>query len=182
MWCGVQEVAQGRIWSGQRALEKGLVDVVGGISTAIELAKQAAEISAKEKVTVLEVSRAPFSPTALLGGGGASLGMVAQLAKVLLVQTSMANAIAGVLAVAAAENGGQQGVLAGMAAASNQLGGQPSYMPDAFEMSALNSIGTSVQGASAAAGSDDSSSESFLEADDRASWNMKIQQLFDNVL
>ena len=40
----VHEVAQGRVWTGQRAIEKGLVDVLGGLETAIELAAESAEI------------------------------------------------------------------------------------------------------------------------------------------
>ncbi len=40
----VHKVAQGRVWTGQRAVEKGLVDVLGGLETAIELAAETAEI------------------------------------------------------------------------------------------------------------------------------------------
>lgn len=62
-------VAQGRVWSGKRAAEKGLVDRVGGLWSAIALAKQAAEIDADENVTVKEVSRGRVSPIALVTGG-----------------------------------------------------------------------------------------------------------------
>ncbi|MBT8386935.1 MAG: S49 family peptidase, partial [Ignavibacteria bacterium] len=34
----IEEVAQGRVWSGKDALDNGLVDVLGGLSTAISLA------------------------------------------------------------------------------------------------------------------------------------------------
>jgi protease-4 len=34
----IEEVAQGRVWSGKDALDNGLVDVLGGLSTAIDLA------------------------------------------------------------------------------------------------------------------------------------------------
>ena len=36
------EVAKGRIWSGQQALERGLVDQLGGLHDTISLAKQLA--------------------------------------------------------------------------------------------------------------------------------------------
>lgn len=38
----VREIAQGRIWTGQAAFEKGLVDRLGGLEDAILLAKQEA--------------------------------------------------------------------------------------------------------------------------------------------
>ena len=54
------------MWSGTRALEKKLVDAVGGLWEAVQLAKQAAGLDPKDKVTVMEVSRAQTSPLALL--------------------------------------------------------------------------------------------------------------------
>ncbi|KAK9824686.1 hypothetical protein WJX72_012391 [[Myrmecia] bisecta] len=71
----MQKVAQGRVWSGQRALQVKLVDGLGGMSRAIAVAKQAADIDAKEAVRVVELSKAKPSPLALVGGG-ASLGPV----------------------------------------------------------------------------------------------------------
>ena len=38
----MQGVAQGRVWSGRDALSVGLVDALGGVSTAVAIAKQAA--------------------------------------------------------------------------------------------------------------------------------------------
>ena len=40
----VHEVAQGRVWTGTQALERGLVDELGGIDTALEKAAELAEI------------------------------------------------------------------------------------------------------------------------------------------
>ena len=75
-----QEVAQGRVWSGRRAVERGLVDHLGGLNRAVQLAKQAAGLAADEAVRLLEVSRAQTSPLALVGGGAsagpAGLGML----------------------------------------------------------------------------------------------------------
>jgi hypothetical protein len=69
-----QAVAQGRVWSGNRAVSRKLIDVVGGLWEAVALAKQAAGIEQSEKVAVVEVSRTATSPLALLSGGGASAG------------------------------------------------------------------------------------------------------------
>ncbi|MBS0271512.1 MAG: signal peptide peptidase SppA [Proteobacteria bacterium] len=41
----VEKVARGRVWTGEQALALGLVDQLGGISTAIELAKKEAGLS-----------------------------------------------------------------------------------------------------------------------------------------
>lgn len=41
----VRKVAKGRIWSGKDALQKGLVDSLGGLSDAITIAKQEASLS-----------------------------------------------------------------------------------------------------------------------------------------
>lgn len=40
----VDQIGQGRVWSGTDALEIGLVDVLGGLNTAIEIAKEKAEL------------------------------------------------------------------------------------------------------------------------------------------
>ncbi|MBL8860808.1 MAG: signal peptide peptidase SppA [Planctomycetes bacterium] len=46
----VHEIAQGRVWSGQRGLELGLVDELGGLDRAIELARTKAGLGAKAPV------------------------------------------------------------------------------------------------------------------------------------
>ena len=48
----VESLAKGRIWSGEDAKAKGLVDAVGGFATALGLAKEAAGIPADGNVTV----------------------------------------------------------------------------------------------------------------------------------
>jgi protease-4 len=48
----VDRVAQGRVWSGQAALDRGLVDELGGIPRAVSIAKDLAGIPADEEVTV----------------------------------------------------------------------------------------------------------------------------------
>lgn len=48
----INEIGQGRVWTGQQALEKKLVDKMGGIQTAIEEAAQLAEITDYSITTV----------------------------------------------------------------------------------------------------------------------------------
>ncbi len=40
----IDSIGQGRVWTGEQALEKGLVDKLGGINTAIEEAASLADI------------------------------------------------------------------------------------------------------------------------------------------
>lgn len=49
----VEEAAQGRVWSGRRAKELGLVDELGGMQTAVVLAKQAAGLAADAPVRLV---------------------------------------------------------------------------------------------------------------------------------
>jgi protease-4 len=46
----VDEVAQGRVWTGEQARQIGLVDDIGGLYKAIDLAKQRARLAADEEV------------------------------------------------------------------------------------------------------------------------------------
>jgi len=48
----VEAVAKGRVWSGEEAKARGLVDEFGGYAVALRLAKQAANISAEAPVTL----------------------------------------------------------------------------------------------------------------------------------
>ena len=49
----VDEVAQGRVWTGEQAKQIGLVDEIGGLYKAIDLAKQRARIAADEEVQMV---------------------------------------------------------------------------------------------------------------------------------
>lgn len=49
----VEEVAKGRIWTGSQALERGLVDELGGLETAIGLAKELAGITPEKGVQLV---------------------------------------------------------------------------------------------------------------------------------
>jgi protease IV len=46
----INEVAQGRVWTGAQAKEKGLIDEFGGLNKAIEIAKQLANLPADKDV------------------------------------------------------------------------------------------------------------------------------------
>jgi len=46
----VREIAKGRVWTGEQALEIGLVDELGGIMRAIEAAKEMADIDADQEI------------------------------------------------------------------------------------------------------------------------------------
>ena len=49
----IEPVAQGRVWLGSQARDRGLVDELGGLDTAIALVKKKASIPAGENVSVL---------------------------------------------------------------------------------------------------------------------------------
>jgi protease-4 len=49
----IDAVAQGRVWTGQQAREHGLVDALGGLETAVNLAKERAKIAAGDDVELV---------------------------------------------------------------------------------------------------------------------------------
>ena len=53
----VLEIAKGRVWTGQQAMERGLVDELGGLRTAIDAAKRLAEIEPDASVTLKHFPR-----------------------------------------------------------------------------------------------------------------------------
>jgi protease IV len=74
----VDHIAQGRVWTGERAVQVGLVDKLGGLETAIDTAKEIAGIPAGEQVGLVFLPR----PRSLLdrirglSGGAESLAGV----------------------------------------------------------------------------------------------------------
>ncbi|WVZ73847.1 hypothetical protein U9M48_022105 [Paspalum notatum var. saurae] len=72
----MESVAQGRVWSGQDAFSRGLVDSIGGFSQALAIAKQKANIPKDKKIQIVEVSKpSPTLPEILSGIGGSLLGV-----------------------------------------------------------------------------------------------------------
>ncbi|XP_047163213.1 serine protease SPPA, chloroplastic-like isoform X1 [Vigna umbellata] len=71
----MEEVAQGRVWTGNDAASRGLVDAIGGLSRAIAIAKVKANIPQDSQVTLVEISRpSPSLPEILLGVGSSLVG------------------------------------------------------------------------------------------------------------
>ncbi|KAL7598515.1 serine protease SPPA, chloroplastic [Lactuca sativa] len=57
----MEEIAQGRLWTGDDAASKGLVDAIGGFSRAVAIAKHKAKIPQHKKVRLVEVSKQSLS-------------------------------------------------------------------------------------------------------------------------
>lgn len=69
----MEEFAQGRVWTGNDAASRGLVDAIGGFSRAVAIAKQKANIPQDTPVTLVELSRPSASLPEVLSGIGSSL-------------------------------------------------------------------------------------------------------------
>lgn len=81
----IEPVAQGRVWSGTDGLDNGLVDILGGLETAIAIARVKAHIPPGAEVAVVEMpGREMIAPDLflpkLLGMDGAE-GEIAELLK-----------------------------------------------------------------------------------------------------
>ncbi|KAK4567892.1 hypothetical protein RGQ29_003602 [Quercus rubra] len=71
----MEEVAQGRVWTGKDAASRGLVDAIGGLSRAVAIAKLKANIPQDRQVTLVELSRpSPTLPEVLSGIGNTLVG------------------------------------------------------------------------------------------------------------
>lgn len=79
----MQEFAQGRVWSGIRAVQNGLVDELGGISRAIHLAREKAGLEKTENIKILEISKSKGSPLEMLQYFGLVTNGILSLALVL---------------------------------------------------------------------------------------------------
>ncbi|CAL5442070.1 unnamed protein product [Camellia sinensis] len=72
----MEEVAQGRVWTGKEAVSRGLVDAIGGFSHAVAMAKQKANIPLGREVTLVELSRpSPTLLKILVGIGNTVVGV-----------------------------------------------------------------------------------------------------------
>ncbi|PIM97304.1 hypothetical protein CDL12_30227 [Handroanthus impetiginosus] len=80
----MEEVAQGRVWTGNDAASLGLVDAIGGISRAVAIAKQKANLPLDKQVTLVELSRPSISLPEILGGFGSSIAKADEAIKELL--------------------------------------------------------------------------------------------------
>jgi len=64
----VNDVAQGRVWTGDQALKANLVDKLGGLSDAIEKVKRLAKLDPNERVQIEELPEQPSIFGKLLSG------------------------------------------------------------------------------------------------------------------
>ncbi|MEO5896792.1 MAG: signal peptide peptidase SppA [Vicinamibacterales bacterium] len=80
----IDKIGQGRVWTGSQGKQIGLVDELGGMNRAIEIAKQRAKIDAKSEVELvvypqrksfLELVESPFGASASAGILGGLLGI-----------------------------------------------------------------------------------------------------------
>jgi protease-4 len=55
----VDAVAQGRVWTGRQALERGLVDEIGGLTHAIQIAKERAKLDVNRSVDLVVYPQRP---------------------------------------------------------------------------------------------------------------------------
>lgn len=67
----VQKLAMGRVWTGRQAKANGLVDELGGLDKAVEVAKDLAKIPADQKVTLVHYPKKRGFLSLILGGDGA---------------------------------------------------------------------------------------------------------------
>ncbi|KAJ0049131.1 hypothetical protein Pint_16334 [Pistacia integerrima] len=80
----MEEFAQGRVWTGNDAVSRGLVDAIGGFSRAIAIAKQKASIPEDRQVTLVEMTKPSPSLSEILSGLGNSIAGVDRTLKELL--------------------------------------------------------------------------------------------------
>jgi protease-4 len=76
----IDAVAQGRVWTGRQARERGLVDTLGGLDEAVRIAKERARIPADEDVELVAYpSRRSLFETISEQFGGGSLNVWSML-------------------------------------------------------------------------------------------------------
>ncbi|XP_020587491.1 serine protease SPPA, chloroplastic [Phalaenopsis equestris] len=84
----MEEVAQGRVWTGKAAASLGLVDAIGGFSRAVAIAKQKANIPQDWQVRLVEITRPSPSLPELLSSIGSSIFGLERTVKEMLQEVS----------------------------------------------------------------------------------------------
>lgn len=74
----VEKIAQGRVWGGEAAIERKLVDEIGGLEESILYAKQKAGISKRERIRIVEYPRAELVNFGRLFGQPSPMSFLAQ--------------------------------------------------------------------------------------------------------
>ena len=122
----MQAFAQGRVWTGQDALDRGLVDALGGLSRAIAIASELAGVPEGERAGILEVSRATTSPLSLITGGGASASLSSSPIE---VAAAMLRAFSAAAAAASGKSGGGGALVAALSELGGVLNGSSTSSP-----------------------------------------------------
>jgi protease-4 len=71
----IHAVAQGRVWTGHQALERGLVDEIGGLDRAIQIAKEKAKLDVNQLVDMVIYPQKPSLFDILANPLGPSMSM-----------------------------------------------------------------------------------------------------------
>ncbi len=69
----VNEIGQGHVWTGKQAIENGLIDELGGLEKAIEIAKGLAKLPADQDVTRVNLPKKPSLLESFFGTGDATI-------------------------------------------------------------------------------------------------------------
>ncbi|MES2857378.1 MAG: signal peptide peptidase SppA [Bdellovibrionota bacterium] len=72
----LEKIAEGRVWSGTRAKELGLVDELGGLDQAIKKAAEYAKVESDYKIELIPYVRDPLTEIVERIGGGAMLRVI----------------------------------------------------------------------------------------------------------
>lgn len=75
----IDAIAQGRVWSGAQALQRGLVDQLGGLNDAIRIASQDAKLGNDYAVSYVEKPMSPFQRFLLNFGDGSAARVLASM-------------------------------------------------------------------------------------------------------
>jgi protease-4 len=65
----LETLAMGRVWTGRQAKENGLIDEIGGLETALSLAKELVNIPADQQVTIVDYPKKKGLLETLTSGG-----------------------------------------------------------------------------------------------------------------
>jgi protease-4 len=75
----VEKIAQGRVWTGQQALQVGLVDALGGVDKAVTVLREKAQINDSQKLELVPFPEQPSPMAQLLKFAQRGLGRNAQI-------------------------------------------------------------------------------------------------------
>jgi protease-4 len=75
----IDAVAQGRVWTGSQALERGLVDTIGGFDVALKSAAKRAKLEGDPRITYIEPERSRLDRVLSLVGGATATVVGEQL-------------------------------------------------------------------------------------------------------